>query len=80
MYTVVKYFIIFIWKYLSSKYLGTLFDYNPISNCSQYSMAFINRTKVLVGIFFPSIIRKRLLSSFKPQHPERLNKDLFRVN
>ena len=31
-------------------YLGTVFNYNLISNCCQFLMAFINRTTVLVGI------------------------------
>ena len=33
-----------------TKYLGTLFNYKLIINYCEFSMAFINRTRVLVGI------------------------------
>ena len=39
-----------MWKYLLTKYLGTSFNFDLISNCCQFLMASINRTKVLVGI------------------------------
>ena len=47
---VVKYFIVYIWKYLLTKYLETSCNFNLISNCYQFLMAFINRTRLLVGI------------------------------
>ena len=52
-------------------------------------MRFINRGRVLVGIViskarwsnindFFSMIKKRLLFSLNPHHPERLNNDLLK--
>ena len=45
-----KYFIIFISRNLSTKYLGALFNYNLIINCCQFLMAFVNRTRLLIDI------------------------------
>ena len=44
MFRVVKYFIVLIWKYLFTIYLGTSINYNIIGNCCQFLMTFINRT------------------------------------
>ena len=47
-----------------TKYLDALFDYNLIINCYQFSMAFNNRTRVLVGIvMFKARLRKNKISS-----------------
>ena len=42
--------VVFIYEHLLAKNLGTLFNYNLNSNCCQFLLTFINRTKALVGI------------------------------
>ena len=43
MFTIVKYFIVFRLKYLLTKYLGILFNYNLIiGNCYQLFMVHID--------------------------------------
>ena len=51
---VVKIFV-FNWKYLMTKYLGTLFNYDLISNCCQFLMTFIKYHR-----FFPQVVQVEL--------------------